>query len=55
VFTAIVLTGIPLDAVVAELGSSRNAVYKMMFDARRMLRTSLVVNGYLDGNEERRP
>jgi hypothetical protein len=33
VFTAIVLAGVPLDAVAAELRSSRNAVYKMMFDA----------------------
>ena len=55
VFTAIVLQGVPLDAVVAELGSNRNAVYKMMFDARRKLRAALVANGYLDDDEERRP
>jgi RNA polymerase sigma-70 factor (ECF subfamily) len=54
VFTAIVLDGAPLDAVAAELGSSRNAVYKIMFDARRKLRASLVANGYLDGDERRR-
>jgi RNA polymerase sigma factor (sigma-70 family) len=54
VFAAIVLNGIPLDAVVAELGSSRNAVYKVMFDARRKLRASLVANGYLDGDAARR-
>ena len=35
------------DALVAELGSSRNALYKTMFDARRKLRASLVANGYL--------
>jgi RNA polymerase sigma-70 factor (ECF subfamily) len=53
VFTAIVLNGIPLDAVVAELSSSRNAIYKTMFDARRKLRASLVANGYLDTDEGR--
>jgi len=48
VFTAIVLAGVPLDAVAAELRSSRNAVYEMMFDARRKLRAGLVANGYLE-------
>lgn len=38
----------PLDALVAQLGSSRNALYKTMFDARRKLRASLVADGYLD-------
>jgi RNA polymerase sigma-70 factor (ECF subfamily) len=36
-FVAIVLNGAPLDAVVVELGTNRNAIYKMMFDARRKL------------------
>jgi RNA polymerase sigma-70 factor (ECF subfamily) len=48
IFVAIVLNGIPLDALVAELGSSRNAIYKTVFDARRKLRASLVTHGYLD-------
>jgi RNA polymerase sigma-70 factor (ECF subfamily) len=47
VFTAIVVDGTPLDALVVELGSSRNALYKTMFDARRKLRAALVANGYL--------
>lgn len=47
VFVAIVLNGIPLDALAAELGSNRNALYKMMFDARRKLRAALDANGYL--------
>jgi RNA polymerase sigma-70 factor, ECF subfamily len=50
VFTAIVVDGVPLDALVAKLGSSRNALYKTMFDARRKLRVSLVANGYLHEN-----
>ena len=48
IFVAIVLNGVPLDALVAELGSNRNAIYKMLFDARRKLRAALVANGYLD-------
>ena len=47
VFTAIVVDGIPLDALVVQLGSSRNVIYKTMFDARRKLRAALVANGYL--------
>jgi RNA polymerase sigma-70 factor, ECF subfamily len=48
VFVAIVVNDVPLDAVVVELGSNRNAIYKMMFDARRKLRAALVANGYID-------
>jgi len=48
VFVAIVLNGVPLDALVAELGSNRNAIYKLMFDARRKLRSALVAKGVMD-------
>jgi RNA polymerase sigma-70 factor (ECF subfamily) len=47
VFVAIVVNGVPLDALVAQLGSNRNAIYKTMFDARRKLRAALAANGYL--------
>ena len=47
IFVAIVVNGTPLDILVVELGSSRNAIYKTLFDARRKLRASLVTNGYL--------
>jgi RNA polymerase sigma-70 factor, ECF subfamily len=53
IFVAIVLNGTPLDALVAELGSSRNAIYKTLFDARRKLRASLVTHGYLDDDASR--
>ena len=53
VFVAIVLNGVPLDVLVTELGSTRNAIYKMMFDARRKLRAALVTNGYLDDQTSR--
>jgi DNA-directed RNA polymerase specialized sigma24 family protein len=47
VFTALVIDGIPLDALAVRLGTSRNALYKMMFDARGKIRAALVANGYL--------
>jgi RNA polymerase sigma-70 factor (ECF subfamily) len=55
VFEAIVLHGVPLEALVVELGSSRNAVYKTMFDARGKLRAALAANGYLNDTTSRRP
>ena len=47
-FVAIIVNGVPLDAVVARLGTNRNAVYKVIFDARRKIRTVLAANGYLE-------
>lgn len=54
VFHALVLDGIPLDALALELGSNRNAIYKTLFDARRKLRAALVANGHLDFSSSRR-
>ncbi len=54
VFVAIVLNDVPLDALVAELASNRNAIYKMLFDARRKLRAALAADGYLDHETSRR-
>ena len=45
---AIVLQHVPLDVLVAELGTNRNAIYKSLFDARRKLRRSLAANGYMN-------
>ncbi|WP_375503179.1 RNA polymerase sigma factor [uncultured Jatrophihabitans sp.] len=50
VFTALVLEGRPLDELVADTGSSRGAVYKTMFDARRKLRAALVTDGHIRDN-----
>lgn len=47
VFVATVVNGVPIDVVADELGSTRNAVYKVLFDARKKLRTALVAGGYL--------
>ncbi|XVV15160.1 sigma-70 family RNA polymerase sigma factor [Actinoplanes sp. CA-131856] len=46
-FTAIVVDGVPLDALCVELNTNRNAIYKVLFDARRKLRTALVAKGHL--------
>jgi RNA polymerase sigma-70 factor, ECF subfamily len=46
VFVAIALNEVPMDAFARELGASRNAVYKALFDARRKLRASLGAAGY---------
>ena len=54
-FVALVMNGVPLDALAVRLGSNRNAIYKMMFDARRKLRASLVANGYLTHHTSGRP
>jgi RNA polymerase sigma-70 factor (ECF subfamily) len=55
VFVAIIVDGIPLDALAAKLDLQRNAIYKVIFDARRKIRRALVVKGHLDdpGLEQR--
>ena len=54
VFVAVALNDVPADALAIKLGSNRNALYKMMFDARRKLRAALVADGYLPDAESRR-
>jgi RNA polymerase sigma-70 factor (ECF subfamily) len=54
VFVAIVLNDVPLDTLVIKLGSNRNAIYKMVFDARRKLRAALVAGGYLGHDTQER-
>jgi len=58
-FVAIVLNDVPLDALALRLGSNRNAIYKMMFDARRKLRAALPLTGIwtmtIGGAHERPP
>jgi RNA polymerase sigma-70 factor (ECF subfamily) len=51
VFVAIVVEGIPLDALVTRLGSTRNAIYKVMFDARQKLHKELVNGGYIESRK----
>lgn len=47
-FVEIVIHGIPLETMVCETGSNRNAIYKTVFDARRKIRTFLIANGYIE-------
>jgi RNA polymerase sigma-70 factor (ECF subfamily) len=47
VFVAIVLNQVPLDTLVLELASNRNAIYKTLFDARRKLRAALAADRYI--------
>ena len=54
VFVAIVLNNVPLDALVIELASNRNAIYQTLFDARRKLRAALAADGYIDDDGWRR-
>jgi RNA polymerase sigma-70 factor (ECF subfamily) len=49
-FVAIILNGVPVDALALELDSNRNAIYKSLFDARRKLRQALVANGYMNSD-----
>jgi RNA polymerase sigma-70 factor, ECF subfamily len=48
VFVAVVVDGIPLDALAVELGLTRNTIYKVIFDARRKIRRALVAKEYLE-------
>jgi len=55
IFVAIVVDGIPLEALATRLDLQRNTIYKVIFDARRKIRRALVANGHLDdpGLEQR--
>ncbi|MHA6668524.1 sigma-70 family RNA polymerase sigma factor [Homoserinimonas sp. A447] len=48
-FVAIVVNGVPIEAMVSQSGSNRGAIYKTVFDARRKIRSYLAANGYLEG------
>jgi len=54
VFVALVLNGIPLDTLVLEMASNRNAIYQTLFDARRKLRAALAADGYISDDGWRR-
>jgi RNA polymerase sigma-70 factor, ECF subfamily len=55
VFVAIALNNVPMDALALELATSRNAIYKTLFDTRHKLRASLAANGHLPYTASRRP
>lgn len=47
VVLALVMENVPIDVLAERLGSSRNALYKTLHDARVRLRASLTARGYL--------
>jgi RNA polymerase sigma-70 factor, ECF subfamily len=53
VFEAAVLQGVPLDALAVRHDTTRNALYKALFDVRRKIRADLVANGYLDDDRRK--
>jgi len=46
VFVAIALNDVPIDVVAVKLGTSRNTIYKALFDARRGLRARMAAAGH---------
>lgn len=46
VFVAIALNDVPIDVMAVKLGTNRNAIYKNLFDARRVLRAKLAAAGH---------
>jgi RNA polymerase sigma-70 factor (ECF subfamily) len=42
---AVAIRGVPLEVVAEQMGTNRNALYKLLHDARRKLRTSLEAQG----------
>jgi RNA polymerase sigma-70 factor (ECF subfamily) len=55
IFVAIIVNGMPLDAVATELRTNRNAIYKTLFDARRKLRVHLAARGFIEPVPVRKP
>jgi RNA polymerase sigma-70 factor (ECF subfamily) len=46
---ALLVDEVPIDVLADRLGTSRNALYKTLHDARRLLRGQLTATGYLTG------
>ncbi len=51
VLVAVVLEGVPIDVLAERLGSNRNALYKMLHDARRRLRDHVAAAGFPEANQ----
>jgi RNA polymerase sigma-70 factor (ECF subfamily) len=51
VLVASVLEGVPIDVLAERLGSNRNALYKLLHDARRRLRAHVADAGFPEVNE----
>jgi RNA polymerase sigma-70 factor (ECF subfamily) len=53
VFVAVALNDASIDVLAIKLGSTRNAIYKNLFDARRSLRRSMAADGHPVFQEDR--
>jgi len=51
VLVATVLEGVPIDVLAERLDSNRNALYKVLHDARRRLRDHVAAAGFTEANE----
>jgi RNA polymerase sigma-70 factor, ECF subfamily len=51
VLVAVVLEGVPIDVLAERLDSNRNALYKLLHDARRRLRAHVSAAGFPEVNE----
>jgi RNA polymerase sigma-70 factor (ECF subfamily) len=51
VLVAAVLEGVPIDVLAGRLGSNRNALYKVLHDARRRLREHVAAAGFPEVSE----
>lgn len=55
VVLALLVEGVPIDVLADRLGTSRNALYKALHDARQRLRLALVASGHLEAPPTRSP
>jgi RNA polymerase sigma-70 factor (ECF subfamily) len=53
VMLALLVEEVPIDVLAERLGSTRNALYKTLHDARRRLRAALTDSGYLETRPNR--
>ncbi|MFE3445088.1 RNA polymerase sigma factor [Nocardia sp. NPDC059180] len=53
ILVALVVEQVPIDVLADRLGSTRNALYKTLHDARRRLRAALIDSGHLDSRTDR--
>ena len=53
VVLALLVEEVPIDVLADRLGSTRNALYKTLHDARRRLRAALINSGFLDDRPHR--
>ncbi|HKC78273.1 MAG TPA: sigma-70 family RNA polymerase sigma factor, partial [Gaiellaceae bacterium] len=51
VLVSTVLEGVPIDVLAERMGSNRNALYKVLHDARGRLREHVAAAGFPEGDE----